>query len=83
MELEGSLGPPCSWFTIITHTSIAYVTSNDRILSMVGRQREERKIWQKVSYLQSNTENISLYRLREGNKPVCAAFVEAGEKQRP
>jgi DTW domain-containing protein YfiP len=50
---------------------------------MVGRQREERKIWQKVSYLQSNTENISLYRLREGNKPVCAAFVEAGEKQRP
>jgi len=53
------------------------------MLSMVGRQQEERKIWQKVSYLQSNTENISLYRLREGNKPVWAAFVEAGEKQRP
>jgi hypothetical protein len=50
------------------------------MLSMVGRQQEERQIWQKVSYLQSNTQNISLYRLREGNKPVWAAFVGAGEK---
>lgn len=66
--------------TSFTYSAIAYVTSNDRMLSMVGRQQEERQIWQKVSYLQSNTQNISLYRLREGNKPVWAAFVGAGEK---
>jgi hypothetical protein len=49
------------------------------MLSMVRKQQTERKIWQKVNYLQSNTKNIS-YLLREGNKPVWAAFVEAGEK---
>jgi hypothetical protein len=47
---------------------------------MVGRQHEGRQIWQKVRYLQTNTQNISLYGPREGNKPVWAAFVEAGEK---
>jgi hypothetical protein len=50
------------------------------MLSMVRKQQEERQIWQKVSYLQISTQNISLYLLREGNKPVWAAFVEAGEK---
>jgi hypothetical protein len=50
------------------------------MLSVVGRQQEERKIWQKVSHLQSNAQNISLYLLREGNKPVWAACIEAGEK---
>lgn len=79
MELEGSLGPPCSWFGLVIYFSIAYVTSNDMMLSMVRKQQEERKIWQKVNYLQSNTKNMSLFLLREGNKPVWAAFVEAGE----
>jgi hypothetical protein len=49
------------------------------MLSVVGRQQEERKIWQKVSYVQRNIQNMSLYLLREGNKPGWAAFVEAGE----
>jgi len=40
MELEGSLGPPCSWFSVFTYSAIAYVTSNDRMLSLVGRQQE-------------------------------------------
>jgi hypothetical protein len=53
------------------------------MLSMVRKQQEERQIWQNVSYLQSNTQNISLYLLKEGNKPVWAAFVGAREKQRP
>jgi hypothetical protein len=50
------------------------------MLSLVGRQQEEIHIWKKVSYLQRNTQNMSLCLLKEGNRPGWAAFDEAGGK---